>query len=200
MLLNEGPLSGLLHGSDYFPGHPWSSSAWLDVMDGEEMVMSETVPSPARSQPLNNYSCIVWLSRNKSGDSLKMGSLTRLWLWSIHLDLVENNSMAFMRTFYCQGLDLSQRSFISSIPSFIRKAPLDPTVSLLEYQSTVHQNTRTQGQIFWTLKVTILHSTINNKYILQKPIELKNNKKVTDILCVIALLKKRIERFHRSYT
>lgn len=36
-------LSGLLHGNDYFVGHLRHSSAWLNVMDGEEMVMSETL-------------------------------------------------------------------------------------------------------------------------------------------------------------
>lgn len=37
-------LSGQLHGNDYFVGHLRPSSAWLNVMDGEEMVMSETLP------------------------------------------------------------------------------------------------------------------------------------------------------------
>lgn len=37
-------LSGQLHRNDYFAGHPRPSSAWLNVMDGEEMVMSETLP------------------------------------------------------------------------------------------------------------------------------------------------------------
>lgn len=131
-VIEWGLLSGLLHGSDYFPGHPWSSSAWLNVMDGEEMVMSETVPSPARPKPLNNYSRIVWLNLNKSGDSLKMGSLTLLQPWSIDLDLVANNSVDFVRTCDRWGLDLSEHSFVLSIPSFICKAPLDPLVKLLE--------------------------------------------------------------------
>lgn len=37
-------LSGQLHWNDYFAGHLRPSSAWLNVMDGEEMVMSETLP------------------------------------------------------------------------------------------------------------------------------------------------------------
>lgn len=37
-------LSGQLHRNDYFAGHLRPSSAWLNVMDGEEMVMSETLP------------------------------------------------------------------------------------------------------------------------------------------------------------
>ncbi len=63
-VIEWGLLSGQLHGNDYFAGHLWPSSAWLNVMDGEEMVMSETLPSPARSQPLYNYSHTVWLSPN----------------------------------------------------------------------------------------------------------------------------------------
>lgn len=65
MLLNAGPPSGPLHGSHYSAGHRWCGSTWLDVMDGGEMVMSETVPSPARSQPLNNYRRVVQPSLNK---------------------------------------------------------------------------------------------------------------------------------------
>lgn len=65
MLLNAGPPSGPLHGSHYSAGHRWCGSTWLDVMDGGEVVMSETVPSPARSQPLNNYRRIVQPSLNK---------------------------------------------------------------------------------------------------------------------------------------
>lgn len=45
-------LSRLLHGNDYFVGHLRPSSAWLNVMDGEEMVMSETLqvlPDPSHS-------------------------------------------------------------------------------------------------------------------------------------------------------
>lgn len=45
-------LSELLHGNDYFVGHLRPSSAWLNVMDGEEMVMSETLqvlPDPRHS-------------------------------------------------------------------------------------------------------------------------------------------------------
>lgn len=45
-------LSELLHGNDYFAGHLRPSSAWLNVMDGEEMVMSETLqvlPDPSHS-------------------------------------------------------------------------------------------------------------------------------------------------------
>lgn len=36
-------MSGQLHGNDYFAGHLRPSSAWLNVMDGEEMVMPETL-------------------------------------------------------------------------------------------------------------------------------------------------------------
>lgn len=78
-VIEWGLLSGQLHGNDYFAGHLWPSSAWLNVMDGEEMVMSETLPSPARSQPLYNYSHTVWLSPNRTpstGDSLKICTLT----------------------------------------------------------------------------------------------------------------------------
>lgn len=45
-------LSELLHGNYYFAGHLRPSSAWLNVMDGEEMVMSETLqvlPDPSNS-------------------------------------------------------------------------------------------------------------------------------------------------------
>lgn len=65
-VIEWGLLSGQLHGSDYFAGHLWPSSAWLNVMDGEEMVMSETLASLARFQPLYNYNHTVWLSPNKT--------------------------------------------------------------------------------------------------------------------------------------
>lgn len=94
MLLNAGAV-GLLHGSDYSAGHRWCGSAWLNVMDGEEMVMSETVPSPARSQPLNNYHRIVWPSLNKCGDPLRTCPSIRLQPRSIGVNLDENNPKVF---------------------------------------------------------------------------------------------------------
>lgn len=122
-----GPLSASLHASDYSAGHRWCGSAWLNVMDGEEMVMSETVTSPPRSEPLNNYRRIVWLSLNKCRDPLRTCNPTHLRPRLIHLNLDEKNSNGFFWELVTPEVwtsALSDHTFILSIYSFVCKEPL----------------------------------------------------------------------------
>lgn len=95
-----------------FCRHRWCGSTWLDVMDGEEMVMSETVQSPARSQLLNNYRRVVQPSLNKCSN----------------VDIFEFRwesfkCILFLGTWDSWGLDFWS---LLSIHSFVRKAPLIP--------------------------------------------------------------------------